>query len=87
MLLLIRILNAGLTSSSTDVVHAVTLKNCRSNISVCFPIYFQDDVALHSDKDVKFDSEPGSDTNNSQEKSNASPSKGSARTPTTAKER
>ncbi|XP_044023592.1 uncharacterized protein si:ch73-242m19.1 isoform X2 [Siniperca chuatsi] len=44
----------------------------------------ESEVALRSDKDVKFD---GSDTNNLQEKSNASPSKGSARTPTTTKER
>ncbi|XP_074517834.1 coiled-coil domain-containing protein 162-like [Sebastes fasciatus] len=47
----------------------------------------QSEVARHSDKDVKLDSKPGSNTNTLQEKSNSPPSKGSARTPTTDKER
>ncbi|TDG99230.1 hypothetical protein EPR50_G00207510 [Perca flavescens] len=46
----------------------------------------QSEVARYSDKDVKLDSKPGSDTNNLQKKSNVSP-KGSARPPTTPKER
>ncbi|KAI3367519.1 hypothetical protein L3Q82_026373, partial [Scortum barcoo] len=45
------------------------------------------EVALRSDKNDKFDSKPGTDTGDLQEKSNAPPSKGSARPPTTAKER
>ncbi|XP_071354884.1 uncharacterized protein [Trachinotus anak] len=47
--------------------------------------------ALHPDKDVKpatrFDSKPGSDTDNLLETSNSLPSSGSRRTPTTTKER
>ncbi|KAA8581911.1 coiled-coil domain-containing protein 162 [Etheostoma spectabile] len=47
----------------------------------------QSEVVLYSDEDVILDSKPGSDTNSLQEKSNMSPSKGSARPPTTPKER
>ncbi|XP_059209493.1 coiled-coil domain-containing protein 162-like [Centropristis striata] len=42
----------------------------------------QSEVARHSDKDVKLDSKSGGDTNNLQEKSNSSPSRGSTKTPT-----
>ncbi|XP_070834690.1 uncharacterized protein [Chaetodon trifascialis] len=47
----------------------------------------ESEAAFHSDKDVKFDSKRGSETNKVQQKSDSSPSKGSARAPTTTKER
>ncbi|XP_051252376.1 uncharacterized protein si:ch73-242m19.1 isoform X2 [Dicentrarchus labrax] len=45
------------------------------------------EAAFRSNEDVKFDSKRGIDTNKLHQESNSSPSKGSARTPTTTKER
>lgn len=55
--------------------------------SLFFPISSQRDAALHPDKDLKIDYECESGGEKQREKSDSSPSEGSARTPTTTKER